>query len=170
MIAVGVGKCVVLLTTGTGDPDSTAITEALLQAATSRDKNSDGPKAEAKLSKEEEEPAGESSQSDSEEGEEGGNAGGKRVPSMKWEAVVDRERKARKGGGSTVGPRVVLRWVMVDDLSVMIVDRLGGAGLFGFVVIFSSVSYHALKVDNFTKLFCMKHRDRVLSAFCPPLC
>lgn len=118
VLAVGAGKSVILIATGTGGTDATAITEALLQAASS------GPKAKAaapKNGKDAVEQQEDSDQSESEdEGEEDDDdmAGtGKKAPPVKWEALVSGVRgKGRRraaaavdGVEGEVGPRVVLR-------------------------------------------------------------
>jgi len=122
VLAVGAGKSVVLIATGTGGPDASAITEALLLAASS------GPKAKpaAPKGKEVVKQPEDSEQSDSEDEDddedredmEGGGAGmGKKAPPVKWEALVPaakgkgRRRSAATVDGSEgeVGPRVVLR-------------------------------------------------------------
>lgn len=108
-----------LIATGTGGADATAITEALLQAATS------GPKAKAaapKNGKDAGEPAEDSDQSESEdEGDDGDDnddmaGAGKKAPPVKWEALVwgvkgkgRRKAAAADGVEAEVGPRVVLR-------------------------------------------------------------
>eukprot|EP00752_Nemacystus_decipiens_P003314 g3067.t1 len=120
VLAVGAGKSVVLIATGTGGADATAITEALLQAATS------GPKAKVaapKNGKEVGEPAEDVDQSESEDEEDEGDdddmaGAGKKAPPVKWEALVwGVKGKARRrvvaaaadGVEAEVGPRVVLR-------------------------------------------------------------
>lgn len=109
-----------LIATGTGGADATAITEALLQAASS------GPKAKAaapKNGKDAGEQPEDADQSESEdEGGEGDDDGdmagtGKNAPPVKWEALVasakgkGRRRAAAAVDGveGEVGPRVVLR-------------------------------------------------------------
>lgn len=117
VLAVGAGKSVVLIATGTGGADATAITEALLQAASS------GPKAKTaapKNGKDAGEQAEDSDQSDSEEegDEDDDMAGtGKKAPPVKWEALVPgvkgkgrrRAAAAVDGVEGEVGPRVVMR-------------------------------------------------------------
>ncbi|CAN0368609.1 unnamed protein product, partial [Hapterophycus canaliculatus] len=88
VLAVGAGKCILIIATGTGGPDAGAITEALLQAASS------GPPGGA------------------------GASAGKRALNVKWEALVPAAAKgkgrrkaaaAAAEGEGDVGPRVVLR-------------------------------------------------------------
>lgn len=123
ILAVGAGRSVVLIATGTGGEDATAITEALLQAASS------GPTAKAaapKNGKNAGEKAEVSDQSESEskdedEGDEGDDmaGAGKKAPPVKWEALVSavkgKGRRRRVAAAAVddvegeVGPRVVLR-------------------------------------------------------------
>ena len=130
VLAVGVGKCVVLLATGTGGPDASAITEALLQATTPSNSSSKGGGAPEKRSGKEQEPE-ESSQSGSDEGDDEGDGvgvktAGKKTSPVKWEVVFSKKGRARRSEGAAdreevqVGPRIVLRCVRVMRLSRMV--------------------------------------------------
>lgn len=107
MLAVGAGKCVVILATGTGGADANAITEVLLQAAGSGPTAKLAPPNDAEVNPEE------SDQSEDEDDEDGeGEAGtGKRAPPVKWEALSAGKEKRGKGveRPNAAGPRVVLR-------------------------------------------------------------
>lgn len=118
-MAVGAGKAVVLIATGTGGPDASAITEALLLAA------SNGPKVKVKAPKGGGEEAAEqqqpeeagSDQSDDDDDDDSEGVTEKKGPPVKWEALVPPTAKGKgrrraagaEGSDGEVGPRVVLR-------------------------------------------------------------
>lgn len=110
-MAVGAGKSVVLLASGTGGPDAAAITDALLQAASGKG----GSKAETTTTADAD--ANDSDESDEEAGVGGGEGGGEgkkaAPPVVRWEAVSSGKGKAKGvagvGGVGSAGARVVLR-------------------------------------------------------------
>eukprot|EP00904_Undaria_pinnatifida_P011154 jgi/Undpi1/7169/HiC_scaffold_22.g09643.m1 len=114
VLAVGAGKCVALVATGTGGHDANIITEALLHTASSGGGNGISKSAEA--GGEGGEAGGSSDDEDSEEekeAERGGGAGKKASP-VKWQAVSAGRGKGKKGGAGEggsgeAGVRVVLR-------------------------------------------------------------
>ncbi|CAB1100485.1 unnamed protein product [Ectocarpus sp. CCAP 1310/34] len=116
VLAVGAGKSVVLIATGTGGPDASAITEALLQAA------GNGPRVKVAAPKgggeeaAEQQPPEESAPDQSDDDDSEGVVG-KKGPPVKWEALVaatvkgkgSRRAAGAEGSDGEVGPRVVLR-------------------------------------------------------------
>lgn len=116
----------VLIATGTGGPDASTITEALLLAAGSGPKakpaaprGKDAGKIPEDSDQSDSEDEDEDEDGDGEDGEGGGAGIGKKAPPVKWEALVPavkgkgRRRTAAvvgtSEGGGEIGPRVVLR-------------------------------------------------------------
>ena len=111
MLAVGTGKFVALIATGTGGQDAHAITEALLHTAT----NGGGGSGVSKPDEGGGEEAGESSADDDDsevdekEAAAGGGGAGKKASPVKWQTVSAGKGKGKKGGAGEAGVRVVMR-------------------------------------------------------------
>lgn len=119
LLAVGAGKYIVLVATGTGGEDATALTEALLQASCPSNGNGNGSSSGGGVDsvdgeeddKEDDEvgPSAEVADQSDEDGDGEEMLAGKKAPPVKWKALTVKKKKLalqdaidKRGAGARV--------------------------------------------------------------------